>query len=42
MVGHETVTVQDNQTNLLQGAENERLEREEEKLKNEVFMMCFD
>ena len=35
MVGHETVMVQDNQTNLLQGAENERLEREEEKLKNE-------
>lgn len=35
MVGHETVTVQDNQTNLLQGAENERLEREEEKLQNE-------
>ena len=35
MVGHETVTVQDNQTNLQQGAEDERLEREEEKLKNE-------
>ena len=35
MVGHETVMVQDNQTNLLQGAENEKLEREEEKLKNE-------
>ena len=35
MVGHETVTVQDNQTNLQQGAEVERLEREEEQLKKQ-------